>query len=478
MTNHSFHHSILRAYDIRGIYQKTLFEQDAFYVGKCFAAYLNKLKKHKIVIASDGRTSSPILKKKLIEGLLASGVEIIDIGVGPTPMLYFAVYHLKCHGGIMITGSHNPKDHNGFKMMIKNQNFYGAEILKLGNILQNQDFVDGKNGTIKKIDISQNYVKRLLQDCELVSNKSNLLNEVENYAPLKKLRIAWDNGNGSAGEILQQLTKRIDAEHFLLYEKIDGNFPNHHPDPTEEKNLQDLINCVKKNHCDVGIDFDGDGDRIGVVDDKGQIIWGDQLLIFYALDILKHQHNATIIGDVKASSLLFNQIKKAHGNAIMWKTGHSLIKAKMKEENASVAGEMSGHIFFADKYYGFDDALYAAIRLINILIHSKIKLSQMLAKLPKTYASPEFRIETSEEQKFKIVEDLKKLLQHNHEKFIDIDGIRMESDLGWWLIRASNTQPVLVARCEGTSLDNLKLMKNNLRDKLKLCNLIIPHELH
>jgi phosphomannomutase len=473
---HKFHSSILRAYDIRGIYNQTLFDNDAYFVGRCFAKILHQNNKNKMAVGCDGRASSPILKERLIQGLCDSGIEVVDIGLGPTPMLYFSVYELNLDAGIMVTGSHNPKEHNGFKMMIKNQNFYGADILGLEKILENQDFVNAE-GSVSTFDIREKYLNRLLNDCEVTQSDSGLLNEVENFVGQKKLKIVWDAGNGSAGEIMTMLSERIYGEHILLFNEIDGDFPNHHPDPTEAKNLQDLIAVIKSQNYDFGIAFDGDGDRIGVVDGEGEIIWGDQLLIFFAREILAKKHGATIIADVKASGSLFAEITKAGGEAVMWKTGHSLIKAKMRELGASLAGEMSGHIFFADKYYGFDDALYASIRLINILANSSKSLAQMRAELPKTFSTAEIRIETSEEKKFAIVEDLKKLLHKNNEKFVDIDGIRAQSYEGWWLIRASNTQPVLVARCEANSQQNLEKMKNNLREKLNFCNIKIPHEL-
>jgi phosphomannomutase len=479
MTN-KFHPSILRAYDIRGVYNETLFDNDAYFVGKCFAQVLIRQNLHKIAVGFDGRVSSIILKERLIQGLLESGIDVFEIGLGPTPMLYYSVYELNLDAGIMVTGSHNPKDHNGFKMMIKNQNFYGENILELAKILeQNNLSKPQKLGNLKIIDIKENYVSRLAQDCILSKSESALENDlaIENFINQRKLKIAWDCGNGSAGEVATMLSNRIDAEHILIYNDIDGNFPNHHPDPTEAKNLQDLIAIVKKENCDFGIAFDGDGDRIGVVANSGEIIWGDQLLIFFARDILLKKPHSTIIADVKASGLLFDEIKKANGNPIMWKTGHSLIKAKMKEQSASLAGEMSGHIFFADNYYGFDDALYASIRLINIMANSLKTLSQMLNELPKTFSTPEIRVESTDENKFKIVDNLKELLKKNNENFIDIDGIRANSDIGWWLIRASNTQPVLVARCEANSKENLEIIKQNLREKLSYCQIKIPNEL-
>jgi phosphomannomutase len=473
---HTFHKSILRAYDIRGIYNETLFDNDAYFLGKSFAGFLKKNYQNKIAIACDGRLSSPILKERLLQGLVNSGLYVFDVGLGPTPMLYFAVNHLNCDAGIMITGSHNPGNHNGFKITLKDRPFYGKDIANLALILEDADFYEGQ-GVLEIHDIKQNYAERILQDSILQKGESELLNEVDEFNPRKKLKIAWDAGNGAGGEIMEILSENIFAENFLLFKEIDGTFPNHHPDPTVPKNLEDLIAEVKKHNCDLGIAFDGDADRIGVVDDEGEIIWGDQLMVFFAREILANHPNSTIIADVKASNILFDEIKKSGGKPLMWKTGHSLIKAKMKETNALLAGEMSGHIFFADKYFGFDDALYSAIRLINIVANSDKKLSELRKELVKTFSTPEIRVECSEENKFQMVEDLKKILQKNNEKFDDIDGIRSTTEIGWWLIRASNTQPVLVARCEADSLENLQILKNNLRQKLEFCQLTIPEEL-
>jgi phosphomannomutase len=474
--NHNFNSSILRAYDIRGIYDKTLFDKDAFFVGKSFASFLRKNNLKKISVACDGRLSSPKLKSELIRGLFESGLEVIDIGLGPTPMLYYSVYQLNCDAGIMVTGSHNPKDHNGFKMMLKNRPFFGDDILGLANLAKSGDLIEGK-GSVKQIDVKNDYLERLLSDCILAESSSALLDEVDEFIPKKKIKIAWDAGNGAAGEIMKELTKRISADHFLLFEKIDGTFPNHHPDPTDAKNLQDLIKTVLDKNCDLGIAFDGDGDRIGVVANDGEIIWGDQLMVFFAREILQEHKGATIIADVKASNVLFEEITKAGGVPLMGKTGHSLIKAKMKETNALLAGEMSGHIFFADKYFGFDDALYAAIRLINIVEKSAFSLGALKKSLPQTFSTPEIRIECSDEKKFQIVEDLKISLKKSDINFDETDGIRASSDLGWWLIRASNTQAVLVARCESNSLQNLEKLKENLRQNLTFCGLKIPPEL-
>ncbi len=473
---HKFHPSILRAYDIRGVYGKTLFDQDAFFVGKAFASFLQKNGKKKISVASDARLSSPALKQELIKGLLESGLEVVDVGVGPTPMLYFSVYHLNQDAGIMVTGSHNPKDHNGFKLTLKDRPFFGADITNLAKIVADNDFINGE-GSLENKDVEDDYIERILSDCCLAESESALLDELDEFEPKRKLKIAWDAGNGAAGEVMTKLSERIAADNILLFAEMDGNFPNHHPDPTEPKNLVDLQKKVLEEGCDLGIAFDGDGDRIGVVDDEGEIIWGDQLMIFYAREILQEKAGATIIADVKASNVLFSEIAKAGGKPLMWKTGHSFIKSKMKETKASLAGEMSGHIFFADKYYGFDDALYAAIRIINIVENLNRPLSDVRKALPKTFSTPEIRIECAEEKKFALVEKLKNLLNQQNIKFDDIDGIRATSKEGWWLLRASNTQPVLVARCEGNSKEALKNLVLGLKKNLEFCEVKIPQEI-
>jgi phosphomannomutase len=471
---HNFHKSILRAYDIRGIYDETLFKEDAFFVGRSFGTFLKRSGKNKIAVGSDGRFSSPFLKEKLIEGLMNSGMEVIDIGVGPTPMLYFSVYHLDQDAGIMVTGSHNPHNHNGFKMMLKERPFFGDDILNLGNIAQSGDFVN-EDGSLVSKDIKDEYVERLLADCIISGSDSNLLDELD--LPQKELKIAWDAGNGAAGEIMQKLCEGIRSENILLYADIDGSFPNHHPDPTVAENLRDLIACVKENNCDFGIAFDGDGDRVGMVDGEGEILWGDQFMVFFAQDVLREYPGSTIIADVKASNVLFDKIAEFGGKPVIWKTGHSLIKSKMKETNAALAGEMSGHIFFADKYYGFDDALYAAVRMINILEKSEISLADMRKSLPKTFSTAEIRINCNEEQKFGIVKSVKESLIKSGTEFSDIDGVRASSDKGWWLLRASNTQSVLVARCEANSAENLEALKAVIRKNLENFEVEIPQDL-
>lgn len=468
--SHKFHKSIIRAYDIRGIYNETLFDQDAFYVAKSFASFLNKNGKNKIVVASDARKSSPALKENLIKGLVESGLEVIDVGIGPTPMLYFSIYHLNCDAGIMVTGSHNPKNHNGFKIGLKERPFYGDDIVNLAKIVENADFVDG-SGTLSTIDVEDKYVDKITSDSIIRFNNDSLLDEIDGVEKTK-YKIAWDCGNGAAGNVAKKISKKINADHFLLYEELDGDFPNHHPDPTVEENLQDLKKLIAKEKCDIGIAFDGDADRIGVVDDEGEVLWGDQLLVFYAREILQHAKGSPIIADVKASKVLFDEIKKAGGEPVMYKTGHSLVKAKMKELKSPLAGEMSGHIFFADLYLadqnmGYDDALYAAVRIINVLVKSGKKLSDLRKELPQTFSTPEYRIEVDDEEKFVIVDKIKSDLAKEKTRFSDIDGVRADSELGWWLIRASNTQAALSARCEGTSQENLEKLKRELKVRLE-----------
>jgi len=466
---HNFQPSIIRAYDIRGVYGQTLHDIDAFFVGKSFASFLRKNNHRKISVACDGRISSPALKAQLIKALVESGLEVIDVGMGPTPMLYYSVYHLKCDAGIMVTGSHNPKDHNGFKIILKERPFFGDDISNLAKIAAAGDFIDGK-GSTNEFYMEDIYVEKILSD-SLLTKKH----------PAKKIKIAWDAGNGSAGRAMKKVSEKLHGEHFLLFEEIDGTFPNHHPDPTVPKNLEDLKKVILKEKCDIGIAFDGDGDRIGVMDDEGEILWGDQLMIFFAREVLAKMPNSVIIADVKASNVLFDEITKAGGKPMMWKTGHSLIKAKMQETHSPIAGEMSGHIFFADTYlshknHGYDDALYAAIRIINILLQSDAKLSDLRKALPQTFSTPEIRVDSEDEKKFAIVDKLKKML-HKSGNVNDVDGVRVTTDKGWWLIRASNTQPVLVARCEANSAEGLEELKSNLRDNLKICNVKIPQEL-
>ena len=348
----------------------------------------------RVALGYDGRLSSPELAAACVEGLTAAGLDVTSIGLAATPMLYFAVYHLDADAGVMITGSHNPPDYNGFKMMLGKKSFFGAEIQKLGAIAAKGDWESGQ-GKVETKDILDAYAARLLQDVK----------------PGKKLKVAWDTGNGAVGGRSARVVDKLPGEHFVLNEKVDGTFPTHHPDPTVPKNLEQLMAEVKKQGCDLGIAFDGDGDRIGAIDGKGRMLWGDQLLVLWSRDVLKSHPGATIIADVKASQVLFDEIAKAGGKPMMWKTGHSLIKSKMAEIKAPLAGEMSGHIFFADNFYGFDDALYCGLRLLNIVANSKESLAEMRDALPQPVNTPELRFDCPDERKFGVVEEVKARLQ-------------------------------------------------------------------
>jgi len=432
---YNFNPTILREYDIRGQIGINLSEDDAFALGRAFGTFIKRQGGSRVCTGYDGRTTSPMLVEALIKGLRGTGVDVENVGLGPTPMLYFAVKDRKADAGIMVTGSHNPPDYNGFKMTLLNAPIFGEKIQEIGAVSAAGDFEVGAGDRVD-IDIRENYVERLLKD----------------FRGTRDLNIAWDNGNGAAGEILRMLTAKLPGKHVLLFDDVDGNFPNHHPDPTVDANLVDLQKAVADNGCDLGIAFDGDGDRIGVVDENGTVLRCDILMTLYAAEILKEQPGAAIIGDVKCSQVMFNKINDMGGNAIMWKTGHSLVKAKMAETNAPLAGELSGHIFFADKYYGFDDAPYCAIRLINLVDEANGGLSTLTADLPQLVNTPEVRFEVDEAEKFDIVPKIKENMEADMPEGVfdidDIDGIRVSTPDGWWLMRPSNTQSVLVARAE------------------------------
>ena len=431
MINHSFDDTIIRAYDIRGVYNKTLNDKDAKVIGNLFGLTVGKGKT--VNVGYDGRISSLNLKNNLINGLLESGVNVNEVGLCPTPLMYFSCFYTNSEGGIMVTGSHNPKDHNGFKFVLNNLPFYGEQLKKMCLKGKNYSLINEK-GTKEIFNLKDEYIKRLIKD----------LNQK------KKLNIVWDAGNGSAGEVMRRISEKIQGKSILLFDEIDGNFPNHHPDPSEPNNLQSCIKTLKEHKFDLGIAFDGDGDRIGIIDDKGRILSGDKILLIFAYDLLEKQE-ASVIGDVKCSQVLFDEIKRMGGNPIMSKTGHSHIKVNMKKYSAKLAGEMSGHIFFADKYYGFDDALYAAIRIIDILCNKDENLSQIVDKIPEVFNTPEIRIDCDDKEKFLIVDKISSNLENSIHSFSKVDGVRVNSKDGWWLLRASNTQPVLVLRCESLS---------------------------
>jgi phosphomannomutase len=451
--SHRFHPTSLREYDIRGIVGDTLGEADAHAIGRTFATLIRRGGGTRVAVGYDGRESSPALEKALIRGLNESGVDVVRVGLGPTPMLYFAEVELEVDGGIMITGSHNPANYNGFKMVMFGNAFFGQDIQTLGAMAAEGDWEDG-SGTVGDADIMDMYVDRLLKNFDGGA-----------------FRIAWDAGNGAAGPVVEKLTARLPGEHHLLYTDVDSRFPHHHPDPTEEKNLADLRALVTEKGLDFGVAFDGDGDRIGAVDGEGRVIWGDQLLSILAEPVLKDVPGATIIADVKASQALFDRVEELGGEPLMWKTGHSLIKSKMKETGAPLAGEMSGHIFFAHDYYGYDDALYTAVRLIRAVAQLGGSMTALRSAMPDMVNTPEMRFQVDESRKFPVIEEVLGRLDAAGADVDNTDGARVSTDDGWWLLRASNTQDVLVARAEAKSPEALDRLVGQIDEQLALSGL-------
>ena len=428
--SHIFNASILREYDVRGIVGTTLNEADAWALGRSYAALAIAEGARRIAVGRDGRTHSPKLESALVKGLTEGGLDVVKIGVGPSPMLYFAAATLGVDGGIQITGSHNPADYNGFKMLLNGRSVFGTEIQALGRRAAEADWSEG-NGSVTEQDVSGAYVDRLVEDFEGQGYK-----------------VGWDAGNGAAGVVLERLIAKLPGVHHAIHTVVDGTFPAHHPDPTVEANLADLKKLVADRGLDFGIAFDGDADRIGAVDSKGRVIWGDQLVMILAGPVLQAHPGATIIADVKASQTLFDKIADMGGTPLMWKTGHSLIKAKMKETGAPLAGEMSGHIFFKHRWFGFDDALYAAVRLIEAVSQSGRSLTEIMDDMPDVVATPELRFQVDETRKFAVVQEVLDRLEAAGAAVDRTDGARVTTDDGWWLLRASNTQDVLVARAE------------------------------
>jgi phosphomannomutase len=442
---HQFHSTVLREYDIRGIIGETLGPDDARAIGRGFATLLRRAGGTKVAVGYDGRVSSPMLEHALVEGLTCSGVDVVRVGMGPTPMLYYAEASMEdVQGGIQITGSHNPANYNGFKMVFQGRPFFGADILELGTMAAAGDWLDGK-GEAESREILTAYVDRLVEGLAGIAREQ-----------LDDLRIGWDTGNGAAGPAVELLTAKLPGQHHLLFTEVDGTFPNHHPDPTEEKNLADLKALVAAKNLHFGLAFDGDGDRIGAIDGEGRVIWGDQLLMIYAEDLLRQVPGSTIIADVKASKALFDRVSALGGQPLMWKTGHSLIKSKMKETGAPLAGEMSGHVFFAHQYYGYDDALYAAIRLIAASARLGKSVTQLRGEMPAMINTPELRFQVDESRKFAVIDEVKARLAASGATVNDTDGVRVDTADGWWLLRASNTQDVLVARAESLSEEGLE----------------------
>jgi phosphomannomutase/phosphoglucomutase len=440
---------IFREYDIRGVAELDLTDEAVTTLGRGIGAYLQRHGCLRITLGRDCRLSSPRLRDHLAAGLCSTGLQIVDIGVCPSPLLYYSLHRLQPDGGVMITGSHNPSEYNGFKVALGKATIYGQEIQEIWRIIQAGSFPQVE-GRIEQAAIASDYLRELKQAFGVLPHPP---------------RVVLDAGNGTASDLAPELYRAMGCEVIPLYCTMDGTFPNHHPDPTVVKNLQDLIRTVRDEGADVGIAFDGDGDRIGAVDDQGNIIWGDQLMILYGRDILQDRPGATIIADVKSSMNLYEQIAKHGGRGIMWRTGHSLIKAKMKEEKAAFAGEMSGHMFFADRYYGYDDAVYAGARLLEIISKTRRSVSEMLADVPKMYATPEIRVDCADSVKFSVVKKIQDLFKRDHQT-VTVDGLRVVFEDGWGLIRASNTQPVLVLRFEARTPERLAEIQTLIEGKL------------
>ncbi|MFT8643359.1 phosphoglucomutase/phosphomannomutase PgmG [Gluconacetobacter sp.] len=456
---HGFDPTSLREYDIRGVVGATLGPRDAYAIGRTFGSVVVREGGRTVAVGYDGRLSSPELEAALVDGAVASGVEVLRVGRGPTPMLYFASASLKADGAVMVTGSHNPPDHNGFKMILGGQSFFGSRIGELGDMAARGDVVPERVGSMRDVDVQADYVERLARGWD---------------GGERRLKIVWDNGNGAAGEVLAELVRHIPGEHTILNGVIDGRFPAHHPDPTIPRNLRQLIAAVRDIGADIGIAFDGDADRIGVVDDRGEIWWSDQILALLARDVLEARPGSMIIADVKASQVLFDEVSRAGGQPMMWRSGHSPIKSRMAETGAPLAGEMSGHFFFADRWYGFDDGLYAAVRLLGVVARMKTALSAAHDALPKMVSTPELRFDCADARKFVVIEEVAARLADEGADMTTIDGVRVTGADGWWLLRASNTQAMLVARAESASPEGLERLKAALTVQLERSGVAAP----
>ncbi len=443
--------TILREYDIRGTTGVNIGEREFRAIGRAFGSQLRAEGGESVAVGYDGRLSSPMLEAAVTEGLAQAGVRVLRAGRGPSPMCYFANQHLGTDAALMVTGSHNPPEYNGIKMTMLGRAFYGGDIQALGARVSAGDYAEG-TGEIIDASVFDAYVARIAQG----------------FAGEKDLGVAWDPGNGAAGEVVSALVSRLPGRHTIINGDIDGRFPNHHPDPTVESNLDQLRAAVAEHDCDLGLAFDGDGDRIGVIDGQGRVLWGDQVLVILARPILAENPGATIICDIKASQLFQDEITRLGGNPLLWMTGHSHMKTKLDETGAPLAGEMSAHIFFKDRYYGYDDAVYSAVRLLSILQDSTESLAEIRDSLPAYVNTPEIRFDCAEERKFVVIDEVKERLRGGDGYAVnDIDGVRVENADGWWLLRASNTQAVLVARCESRNEAGLARLKETLSAQLR-----------
>lgn len=441
--------SIFRAYDVRGIVGKTLTPEIVYTIARAIGSKAREVGERKIIVARDGRLSGPLLLESLKKGLLESGCDVIDVGAVPTPLLYFATYTLGAKSGVMLTGSHNPSDYNGLKIVIKSETLSENKITELYDRIQAEKFSTG-NGTVTQQEIIPAYIQRITQDIKLK----------------RKLKVVVDCGNGIMGVVAPQLINALGCEVIPLFCEVDGRFPNHHPDPSVTENLQDLIHAVKEHQADVGLAFDGDGDRLGVVSNNGEIIWPDRQLMLYAIDVLNRNPKSLIIFDVKCSGYLAPVIQQHGGKPLMWKTGHSVMKAKLIETGAPLAGELSGHIFFKDRWYGFDDGLYVGARLLEILAKDTRSCAEIFADLPNSVNTPELKLMLPEERKFIFIEELKNRAKFPDAKVTTIDGIRADFADGFGLVRPSNTSPCLTLRFEANNLENLKKIQTIFRKEL------------
>ncbi|PIW26834.1 MAG: phosphomannomutase [Rhodospirillales bacterium CG15_BIG_FIL_POST_REV_8_21_14_020_66_15] len=447
---HRFHPSICRANDIRGVVNETLTEEDAYALGRGLATMVVRDGGKSIAVGRDGRESSPSLADAVCCGIEDSGGIACAIGVGPTPMLYFATHSLDVSGGVMVTGSHNPPGYNGFKLVLGTQVFQASTIRRLSRLLESGDLEENGAGTIIYCPVRETYVEAMLDRIEELGSRS----------------CAWDPGNGAVGAVIEDILGRLPGQHVAINATVDGTFPAHHPDPSDPDNLLALRELVVTRKCDVGFAFDGDGDRLGIVDSRGRIVWPDQYLALLARPILRRMPGAKVIADVKSSDVLFDVIAAAGGSAEMCKTGHALVKQRLRETGAILAGEMSGHIFFADRWFGFDDALYAALRILEALQAEGIEMSEFFDQLPQTSNTPEIRLTCDDAMKFEVVKEVSGIVAARNGNVIDIDGVRVKSDGGWWLLRASNTEPALVARCEARNEQSLTRLKDELAEIL------------
>ncbi len=442
---------VFREYDIRGIVANDFDDDFVVDLGRGYATLLHRAGKKTITLGRDCRLSSDRLRDRLVEGLLSGCINVVDVGVVPTPLLYFSVLSWKMDGGAMITGSHNAAEYNGFKLGVGSTTIYGAEIQRLREVIERHDFVTtGAKGSLSERPVIPDYNDFILSQFKLTPG----------------LKVVVDGGNGCGGVVAAPLMKRLGLETIELYTEMDGRFPNHHPDPTVEDNMRDLIAAVKKHRAAIGIAYDGDADRVGAVDENGKIVWGDELMVAFSRAVLRERPGATIIGDVKCSKRMYDDIARHGGRPIMWKTGHSLIKSKLREEHAALAGEMSGPMFFADRYFGFDDAIYASFRILEILSREGRGLGAILADLPPSHFTPEIRVECPDDRKFEVVRQAADFFRKHYE-VIDIDGVRVNFADGWGLVRASNTQPALVTRFEATSEKRLAEIRALFDGKLR-----------